>query len=141
MRAIILLFYLLITSGNSCKKLAFNGETFLTAKGRIVDQAGKPLSALPVSVYHSVRDTQFLVNGYLGKDAISNTTYTDANGRFQVTYPASNGYDYLMLPKGYWLDSVSPTLWDSISGQFYYLDSARFRNYLIEVSDIKIKKL
>lgn len=135
---LILCFLLLI----SCNKLIFSGQTFLTAKGRLIDAQGNPVPKIQIALYNTIYNNKAFQTPLFvdSKDAISNFTQSDVDGRFQITFPSSNGGYFLMLPTTYRLDSIAPTINDSISCRFYYLDSSLFNNYLINVKDIKIQK-
>ncbi len=123
----LLLLSMLMFAG--CIKLAYDGGTFLTVKGRITDSTNNGIPNFGLSVYNTGPN--------LGS-AVSANGVTDANGYFQITFPSSNGLDYLELQNGYIVFDSSGIL--PLYGSEVPIDTAAFKNYLNTMAPIKVIK-
>ncbi|MBB1138973.1 hypothetical protein [Myroides sp. WP-1] len=88
MKGKILLLFILLLGFSSCETLYFDGSERYVVKGTfLVD--GEPL-----------QDELVTIDTYSSNSPLVNTTYTDKNGFFMVSFPRGN-YDFWLDVKNY----------------------------------------
>ncbi len=114
-----------------CYKLEFDGNTFYTVKGRITDSTNHAMPNFQISIANMA-----LYRGY----AISAVGYTDINGNFTLTFPASNGYYYLTLQGGYYTYGRDNSANHPYNNNNISIDTSSFQNYFANLNNIKVYK-
>lgn len=121
----------------ACNKLRFEGNTFQTVKGFITDTLNKPIPNLDVNMVAAINQNPMQWTAKSGPVTVSSTV-TKNDGSFQFTFPQSNGYLYVLLPKNYIVADSLKSLSDQKNQ--IYIDTAKFQHLLYNVSNIKIIK-
>jgi hypothetical protein len=143
MRKIIFIPFLLMILCGCSPQLTFEGSSFYTIKGRIVDTTNAGIPNLQLSVLNWGDSNYCLfcpdgggVGAHVG-EAISATFTTDINGNFIATFPSSNGYTFLQFPMGYDVLNVPYNISHSKEIVQFYTDSSN--NFLVIMPTIQIK--
>jgi hypothetical protein len=120
----------------SCEHLEFYGDTFFTIKGKLIDANNLPVSNLNLRIYAEKTVSFPSENGKTTNAVVSGTGKTDANGNFLITYPKSNGQNYLLLEDGYVIiDSVTKK---SFQTNLAKINTAKINDFLFDFRTIKI---
>ncbi len=125
-----LLLFLLV----GCIKLEFDGNTFYTIKGRIVDSTNRAIPNFQVSIFNSGP-------GYGGSGgyAVSSVRNTDIEGNFSFAFPACNGGYFLKLQDGYYSrDSTRNPFYPFSYNDKVSIDTSHFQNYYSNLNTIKV---
>lgn len=122
----------------SCESLDFYGDTFYTVKGKITDENDKSIPNFDLLVYTDYNSYANYPKDYFTDGIVSGTAKTDENGDFLITFPKSNGFNFLVLENDYQIiDSVNA---GASNTNMARLQIVKFRGYLLDLNTIKITK-
>lgn len=120
-----------------CVKLEFDGKTFYTVKGKIVDSTNHAIPNFKVSIFNT--GPGFGSFGGSGGYAVSAIQKTDAEGNFSFAFPACNGNYFLKLQYGYYSrDSTHNPFYPFIYKDEVSIDTSHFQNYFSNLNTIKV---
>jgi hypothetical protein len=121
----------------SCESLDFYGDTFYTVKGKIIDENDQSIPNFDLTIYTSKNNYGLYLYGNF-EEIISGSGKTNQNGEFIITFPKSNGSNFLILEDGYQIiDSVNAKAENSNMAR---LQINNFKDYLLDLKTIKTSK-
>lgn len=122
----------------SCDTLDFYGDAFYSVKGRIIDENDQSIPDLNIKVYTSGNKFGFNLYSVADYGIVSGSGKTDGNGEFLITFPKSNGHNFLLLDEGYQIiDSINT---GSYNPNLAKLEIDQFKDYLLDIKTVKITK-
>lgn len=122
----------------SCENLDFYGDTFYSVKGKITDENDQIIPNFDLSIYTDKDSLSSYPKNYFADGIISGTGKTDENGEFLITFPKSNGYNFLVIENDYQIiDSINSGAYNINLAK---LDIIKFRDFLLDIKTLKITK-